>query len=94
MPKRQRENNKNHDSNLSLSDSKAHSVKKKTSLCYFDYIYTIMDFPGSSAGKESTFWGERWEGGSGLGFRIGNSCIPVANSYQCTAKPIQYCKVK
>ena len=30
----------------------------------------------------------------GGGFRIGNSCIPVANSCQCMAKPIQYCKAK
>ena len=30
----------------------------------------------------------------GGGFRIGNSCIPVADSCQYMAKPIQYCKVK
>ena len=30
----------------------------------------------------------------GGGFRIGNSCIPVVDSCQCMAKPIQYCKVK
>ena len=35
-------------------------------------------------------WGVRWE----AGFRIGNSCTPVADSCQCIAKPIQYCKVK
>ena len=28
------------------------------------------------------------------GFRIGNSCTLVADSCQCMAKPIQYCKVK
>ena len=33
-----------------------------------------------------------WEGGGGL--RIGNSCTPVADSCQCMAKPIQYCKAK
>ena len=33
-----------------------------------------------------------WEVGGG--FRIGNSCTPVADSCQCMAKPIQYCKVK
>ena len=38
---------------------------------------------------------ERWYvGGDGRGFRIGNSCAPVADSCQCMAKPIQYCKVK
>ena len=30
----------------------------------------------------------------GGGFRIGNTCIPVADSCCCMAKPIQYCKVK
>ena len=30
----------------------------------------------------------------GGGFRIGNSCTPVADSCQCMPKPIQYCKVK
>ena len=30
----------------------------------------------------------------GGGFRIGNSCTPVADSCQCMAKPIQYCKAK
>ena len=27
------------------------------------------------------------------GFRMGNTCTPVADSCQCMAKPIQYCKV-
>ena len=30
----------------------------------------------------------------GGGIRIGNTCTPVADSCQCMAKPIQYCKVK
>ena len=25
--------------------------------------------------------------------RMGNTCIPVADSFRCLAKPIQYCKV-
>ena len=33
-----------------------------------------------------------WEVGGG--FRIGNSCTPVADSCQCMARPIQYCKGK
>ena len=33
-----------------------------------------------------------WEVGGG--FMFGNSCTPVADSCQCMAKPIQYCKVK
>ena len=32
----------------------------------------------------------REEGG---GFRMGNTCIPVADSFLYMAKPIQYCKV-
>ena len=30
----------------------------------------------------------------GEGLRMGNPCTLVADSYQCTAKPIQYCKAK
>jgi len=30
----------------------------------------------------------------GGGFRMGNTCTPVADSCLCMAKPIQYCKVK
>ena len=30
----------------------------------------------------------------GWGFRMGNMCIPVADSCRCMAKPIQYCKVR
>ena len=33
---------------------------------------------------------EYWGGG----FRMGNTCIPVADSFRYMAKPIQYCKVK
>ena len=31
--------------------------------------------------------------GVGEGFRMGNTCTPVADSCQCMAKQIQYCKV-
>ena len=27
------------------------------------------------------------------GLRMGNTCIPMADSYECLAKPVQYCKV-
>ena len=27
------------------------------------------------------------------GFRIGNTCTPMADSCQCMTKPLQYCKV-
>ena len=36
---------------------------------------------------------EGWDGEGG-GFRMGNTCTPMADSSQCMAKPIQYCKVK
>ena len=29
----------------------------------------------------------------GGGFRMGNTCTPMADSCQCMAKPVQYCKV-
>ena len=40
------------------------------------------DDPGDGVGRE--------EGG---GFRMGNTCIPVADSFRYLAKPLQYCKV-
>ena len=47
--------------------------------------------PGSSCGKiQRNDMG--WEVGGG--FRIGSSCTPVADSCQCTAKAIQFCKAK
>ena len=36
-------------------------------------------------------WG--WEGG-GRGVQDRDTCTPMANSCQCMAKPIQYCRVK
>ena len=35
---------------------------------------------------------EGWNGEGG-GFRMGNTCIPVADSFWCLAKLIQLCKV-
>ena len=35
---------------------------------------------------------EGWYGEGG-GFRMGNTCIPVTDSFRYLAKPIQYCKV-
>ena len=40
---------------------------------------------------------EEWDGMGrevGGGFRMGNTCTPMADSCQCMAKPIQYSKVK
>ena len=33
----------------------------------------------------------REEGG---GFGMGNTCIPVVDSFRCMAKPLEYCKFK
>ena len=42
--------------------------------------------------------GMTWRDGTGMevggGFRMGNTCTPVADSCWCVAEPIQYCKVK
>ena len=36
-----------------------------------------------------------WYGeGVGEGFKMGNTCTPVADACCCMAKSIQYCKVK
>ena len=42
----------------------------------------LWDDPRDGTGREA-----------GGGFRMGNTCIPVADSCWCMAKPIQYCKV-
>ena len=41
---------------------------------------------------------EEWYGNGmgreeGGGFRMGNTCVPVADSFRYMAEPIQYCKV-
>ena len=37
---------------------------------------------------------EGWDGREvGAGFRMGDTCTPMADSCQCMAKPLQYCKV-
>ena len=55
----------------------------------FDTGYRMLG-AGALGWPREMIWGERWEGG----FRIGNSCTAVADSCQCMAKPLQYCKVK
>ena len=51
----------------------------------------ILDACGWCTGTTQTDGTGREEGG---GFRMGNMCIPVADSCWYMAKPIQYCKVK
>ena len=51
----------------------------------------ILDAWGLCNGTTQRDGMGREEGG---GFKMGNTCIPVADSFQYMAKPIQYCKVK
>ena len=55
-----------------------------------DSIHVSKPFSGTRGRSSKMIWGGRWEGG----FRIGNSCTPMADSCQCMAKLIQYCKAK
>jgi len=50
----------------------------------------ILDAWGWCTGMTQRDGMGREEGG---GFRMENTCIPVADSCGCMAKPIQYCKV-
>ena len=50
----------------------------------------IQDARGWCTGTTQRDGTGREEGG---GFRIGNTCTPMADSYWCMAKPIQCCKV-
>ena len=51
---------------------------------------TILDAWGWCTGTTQRDGMGREKGG---GFRMGNTCIPVADSFQYLAKLIQYCKV-
>ena len=51
---------------------------------------TILDAWGWCTGTTQRDGMGREEGG---GFRMGNTCIPVADSFGCLAKLIQLCKV-
>ena len=59
------------------------------------YVKRIAS-PGSMH-ETGCLWLVHWDDpegcvGMGGGFRMGNTCIPVADSCQCMAKPIQYLK--
>ena len=54
----------------------------------FDARYWMLG-TGALGRPRGMVWGE--EGG---GFGMGNTCIPVVDSFRYLAKPIQYCKVK
>ena len=66
--------------------------------CILSYVKQIAS-PGSmheTGCSGLVHWDdpEGWDGeAGGRGLRMGNTCTPVADSCQCMAKPIQYCKV-
>ena len=64
--------------------------------CVLSYVKRI-DSPGSmheTGCSGLLHWDdpEGWDGEGG-GFRMGNTCTPVADPCQCMAKPLQYFKV-
>ena len=64
--------------------------------CIISYMKQIAS-PGSmhETGCSGLVHWDDPEGRDGEGgrFRMGNTCIPMVDSCQCMAKPIQYCKV-
>ena len=66
--------------------------------CILSYVKRIAS-PGSMHETGSlglVHWDdpEGWDGeGGGRGFRMGNTCTPMAYPCQCIAKSLQYCKV-
>ena len=66
--------------------------------CIISYVKQITS-PGSMHDRGCSglvHWDDQRDGTGrevGEGFRMGNMCTPMADSRQCMAKPIQYCKV-
>ena len=61
----------------------------------YTYIHIPQHWSRAVCGKERTakvwnVWNPREVGG---GLRMGNTCTPMADSCQCMAKPLLYCKV-
>ena len=72
------------------------TVENGIEICIISYMKRVAS-PGSMHNTGClglVHWKdpEGWYGEGG-GFRIGNTCIPVADSFRYLAKPIQYCKV-
>ena len=66
--------------------------------CILSYVKQIAS-PGSMHDTGCSGWCTRMTQRDGMGrevgvgFRMGNTCTPVADSCQCMTKPIQYCIV-
>ena len=56
----------------------------------FDARYWMLG-AGALGQPRGMVWGGRREEGGG--FRMGNMCMPVADSFRYMAEPIQYCIV-
>ena len=72
--------------------------EKSIETCILSYVKQVAS-PGSmheTGCSGLVHWDdpEGWMGREvGRGFRMGDTCIPMADSCQCMAKPLQYCKV-
>ena len=72
--------------------------EKGIETCILSYVKRISS-PGSmheTGCSGLVHWDdpEGWDGEGGRRkFRTGNTCTPMADSCQCMAKPLQYCKV-
>ena len=72
--------------------------KNGIEICILSYVKQIAN-PGlmhDTGCLGVVHWDDQRDGmgrEAGGGFRMGNTCTPVADSCQCMAKPIQYCKV-
>ena len=66
----------------------------------YNIIQEMIASPGSMLDTGSlglVHWDDQRDGMGrevGVGFRMGNTCTPMAEACCCMAKPIQYCKVK
>ena len=68
----------------------SHEIKDTPWKKSYKIVITILDAWGWCTGTTQRDCLGREEGG---GFRMGNTCIPVADSFRYLAKQIQYCKV-
>ena len=74
-----------------MKNSTARKKRSKHSSPVVQVRCMILDAWSSCTGTTQRDGMGREEGG---GFRMRNTCIPVADSFWYMAKPIQYCKVK
>ena len=68
-------------------------LSKSTFLSQFMFLFSCIKYLSYKNNTGMNQWDEMgWVVGGG--FRMGNTCTPMADSSQCMEKPIQYCKVK